>query len=170
MARNEYVRTVENTGWYFYELRDPDTMPAGKDDEFWDALESHEPAEHVLDGGAYLLLPQPGRRERMADAFAKVHGLGPCLRITYAISPEYKRLSLRSAAGFVAFSKLAMEASGVRLYSNPLPNGTLLDEAVLPLRTAEVTFAAGFDIMTSSERRHVRDVRAELGSMPPTEG
>jgi hypothetical protein len=75
----------------------------------------------------------------------------PSLRIRDPASDDYPGLFLRFSPRFAIFSRLALGAAHVRLYTPDIPNVQSIDQVLLDIHTGPAVFARDFDIMPMDE-------------------
>ncbi|HSX32358.1 MAG TPA: hypothetical protein VLF43_03785 [Candidatus Saccharimonadales bacterium] len=143
-----YIGPVEAKGWHLYEVEVDRPLFASD----WDRLQQIGPAHQVEEGGVYVFAPEPHHGQRLGEAYTALDGgIGPSLNIRDAQSEDYPGLALRFSLQFAIFSRLAMGAARVRLYSPHIPGVPQLDIVELDRKTGPAVFARDFDIISPAE-------------------
>lgn len=145
-----YAETLAAHNWSMYDisldLRRGSTQS-------WQELAARGPAQQALDGGTYLLAPNPLEGESLDDAVTRQQGIGAHLRIRDVNSPDYAGLTLFNSPNFAFFTRIAIRAAHVRLYSYVPPRIRGTDDVRLAHDMAAAVFARDFGVMTFEEYR-----------------
>jgi hypothetical protein len=117
----------------------------------WDELAEQGPVGRVQEGGTYIFAPNPQEGETTRDAVRRQGGIGAYLRIREIDSPDYAGIRLTCSPNYAFFTRLAMEAAHVHLYSYTPPNVLATDEVYLHHVSAAAVFARDFGVMTGPQ-------------------
>ncbi len=144
-----YVGPIEAAGWNLYDItRLAYPHAAGQ----WNHLQRFGPVAQVVEGGRYVLAPQPEPGQSLADANAQSNLIGlPHLRICDYLSPDYPGLRVQYSDKFALVGYLTVSASRVRLYSPKLQLPYIHDMVELHPTTGPEIFARDFGIMALQE-------------------
>ena len=143
--KRPYVDTVEQHGWQLYDISTLELQA-----QSWEELEAHGPIDHVEVGGMYVFAPQAQRGQTLREAYAVTNGIGPCLAIHDPKLPDYKVLRLKFSPRYAFFTRIALDAAGVTLFT-PRIKGQAYDFVTLDPTTAPATFERDFRVMSPND-------------------
>ncbi len=150
-AEVPYVDAVQAHRWQLYDVTGIDRQ---LDYHEWQVLEQRGPTQQLEEGGQYLLGPVLAAGQSLGGAYARLTEIHmPGLRIGNVASSDYPHLELHHSSTFAVFSRLALDAHGVRLYTPEMPEQSFSDVVILDRHTGPVVFARDFGLVP------IRDVR-----------